>query len=247
VLVVARAGFVVVVMLACAGCDDPIARGKKLFDDPAIAGSATNYFSCALCHDAQPMRADSPGYPLEGVFLRPSFWGGEVLDPLSGTDVCVTDFMGGRALDRAQSDVEALSAYLQSISDPKKVSPDLSAAQPYTVPPTISADTVAGLPPGDATRGATRWNAACASCHGEPGTGQGRITQDTSIVPNSVTEGGEFPDPTVQRTVVVEKIRHGKYFGIGGKMPPFSYERLDDSAVSDLVVYLQGFGLPGPQ
>jgi thiosulfate dehydrogenase len=236
--------FALFALLLVAGCDDPVARGQRLFADPAVSGSGANVLTCALCHDATPTRADSSGAPLEGVFLRPSFWGGDVLDPLSATNVCVTAFMGGRGLQRGVADADALSAYLESISDVKKVPGDLTLAQPYTVPATISADTVAALPPGDATAGAARWKSACMECHGDAGTGKGRISSETSVVPNSIIDGVNFPDSSVWRTVIVEKIRHGKFFGIGGKMAPFSLERLPDQAVADLLAFMEAFGLP---
>jgi thiosulfate dehydrogenase len=48
----------------------------------------------------------------------------------------------------------------------------------------------------------------------------------------------EFPgvDPSL---VVIEKVRHGRFFGIGGEMPLFSSEALPDPALGDLLEYLE--------
>ena len=38
--------------------------------------------------------------------------------------------------------------------------------------------------------------------------------------------------------VVIEKVRHGRFFDIGGVMPPFSLESLSNAQLSDLLAFL---------
>jgi thiosulfate dehydrogenase len=38
--------------------------------------------------------------------------------------------------------------------------------------------------------------------------------------------------------VVVEKVRHGKFFNIGGMMPLYSVETLTDQQLADIVTFL---------
>ena len=45
-----------------------------------------------------------------------------------------------------------------------------------------------------------------------------------------------FGDKT--HDIMIEKIRHGKFFGIGGNMPLYSTETLSDGEVADIVAYL---------
>ena len=54
-----------------------------------------------------------------------------------------------------------------------------------------------------------------------------------------------IPDATVSSfgaaqapAVIVEKARHGRYFGISGAMPFYCTEALSDGQLADLVAYL---------
>ncbi|MBX5484795.1 MAG: cytochrome C oxidase Cbb3, partial [Myxococcaceae bacterium] len=40
------------------------------------------------------------------------------------------------------------------------------------------------------------------------------------------------------RLVIIEKIRHGQFFGVGGNMPLYGREMLSDEQVADLLAYL---------
>jgi thiosulfate dehydrogenase len=46
----------------------------------------------------------------------------------------------------------------------------------------------------------------------------------------------------VQRLIFIEKIRHGRFLGYGGEMPPFSSELLSDADVADVLEYLSILG-----
>ena len=47
--------------------------------------------------------------------------------------------------------------------------------------------------------------------------------------------------------MTIEKVRHGKFFSVGGNMPLFSLEALSDAQLGDVLAYLEMFGLPPSQ
>jgi thiosulfate dehydrogenase len=157
-----------------------------------------------------------------------------VIDLLDATNQCITQFMRGRALAPDDDNGRALFVYLESLS------PDASAAGL----PLTTVRTIVDVPSGDAGRGSSVYAQACAGCHGAPHTAQGRIASDATIVPDdSIAAHGSDPK-TGARPIVIEKVRHGKFFGIGGVMPSFSLEALSDAELGDLLAYLEAFGLP---
>jgi thiosulfate dehydrogenase len=122
----------------------------------------------------------------------------------------------------------ALLAYLRSLS----AAPD--AARPLTFVRSIDPTYIAQLPPGDGSRGESLYHDACGYCHGDPHSGKGRLGTRVSILPEATLEvfGG------MARSIMIEKIRHGKFFHIGGNMPPYGAEMLSDTEVADIVEYL---------
>ena len=56
--------------------------------------------------------------------------------------------------------------------------------------------------------------------------------------PCSTPSSKEQSFPTNARAVVVEKIRHGKFFNIGGIMPLYSVESISDQEIVDTLAYL---------
>lgn len=200
-----------------------------------MSTAASNAFSCSTCHavtnsDTRPL----PGYSLEDVTARPTWWGGNVLTLLDATNQCITDFMGGKPLADTDEKGRGLFVYLESISPDTK-----AAAKSLTV-----VENIVDVPSGDAAQGKSIWTASCANCHGAAGTGQGRLTSLASIVPNdSIAAHGTDPK-TGARPVVIEKVRHGKYFMVGGFMPLYSLEALSDAQLGDVLAYLETLGLP---
>ncbi len=87
---------------------------------------------------------------------------------------------------------------------------------------------------GDSNRGQDVYQRACQRCHGAPHTGVGRLSSRVSIVPEDTL--AVFP--TNARAVVVEKIRHGKFFNLGGIMPLYSVESISDQEIVDTLAYL---------
>jgi thiosulfate dehydrogenase len=213
--------------------------GAALFDDPKLSTSPFNAYACSTCHDVSsragspanentpPSRID-PGFNLYNVVHRPSWWGGERTRLLDAINYCLLEFMGGRELKFDEAQARQLYEFLAANS------PDApSPALPITVVKNISA--LSELP-GDPMRGKLLWNAGCGRCHGEPHTAQGALTSRAGVVPEltvAVFQGRA-------REAVIEKVRHGKFFHIGGIMPLYSLETLVDQ---DLVHILAHLGL----
>jgi len=221
--------------LAAAGChgrEAPLAAadyGRALFSDPRFSGSQFNVFSCATCHAATP-DGDGPriARSLRNSAFRRSFWGGYKPRLLDAVNFCYVFFMrGDPPLDRDDPRGRALYEYLVQISPERP-----SAPVPLTIVENIS-----DVGRGDPARGRRVWDATCRTCHGDPHTGRGRLADFVSIVPEDsldfAREAGVAP-----ALVVVEKVRHGQFFGVGGNMPPFSREVLSDADLGALLAYL---------
>jgi thiosulfate dehydrogenase len=216
--------------LVLAGCGPTPAKdvGASLFNDARFAQSEANPFSCSTCHaDSDDDTRILPGANLKDAAFRSSYWGGYSPNLLDATNVCVTFFMRGAPLTRDDQRGRALYEYLASISPTKDAAP-----APLTI-----VENVTTVARGNPSRGAAVYDAACKSCHGEPSTGAGRISELASIIPESSAEFAEqsgFP----LDLVVVEKVRHGRFFGVGGTMPPFSTESLSDEDLGALLAFL---------
>jgi len=231
--VTSRVKRALVIAALAAGCGSRPALdyGRALFDDPSVSTAGSNPFRCATCHEiaAQPATV-RPGYTLYDSVSRPAWWGGSVGTLLDATNQCVTQFMRGRALAADDDKGRALFVYLESLS------PDATAPLlPLTV-----VQNIVDVPSGDAGRGLGTYQQACGGCHGAPHTGDGRISNVASIIPDETVT----MHPMNARLVVVEKVRHGKFFNIGGNMPLFSVEALSDAQLGDVLAYLEQFGLP---
>lgn len=213
------------------GCAVPTARdvGEQLFTDPRFSLSDANPFSCATCHtvDAEDARMAAGG-SLVGATARPRFWGGFETTLLDATNVCVTRFMRGGLLGRDEPRGRALYEYLRSLG-----SDTGTELVPFTV-----VENVESVERGDGARGAEVWQQACAICHGAPHTGEGRLDDSAVLVPEAsaafATSIGFSTD-----LVVIEKVRHGVFFNIGGTMPPSALEVLSDEDLGALLAYLE--------
>jgi thiosulfate dehydrogenase len=225
----------VLTVLGSGGCTvDALSYGRSLFDDKALSTAGSNAFACSTCHDrvASSTRVTS-GYTLYDVVARPSWWGGNEIDLLDAVNQCVVNFMRGAPLTPMDDKGRALFVYLKSIS------PDASApALPLTVVQDIKF-----VPTTNAAQGQALWVVGCANCHGDPHTGKGRISPQSSLVPDDSVNTAAMLNVDA-RAIVVEKVRHGKFFNIGGNMAPFSLEALSDDQLGAILGYLEGFGLP---
>lgn len=211
-------------------------RGAALFASPSLSGAAFNTFSCALCHEAAPTGDPTirTGAPLAGAVDRPSYWGGAEIDLLRAVNHCLSSFMlHDEPWDGSEPEAEDLYAFLASLppgeAGAEAVPFEVVAA--VTDPPWESAEAGAGV-----------YARACARCHGAIHTGEGRLAEDIARLPDDTLLDhplGEY-NLIERRLVFVEKVRHGRFLGYGGRMPPFSREKLSDRELGDL---LQFFGL----
>lgn len=223
-------------MTGCGGDIPGPERGRQLFSDPNVSTSTFNAFACATCHlvsaTASPASAGAesgrvdPGYNLFNAVHRPSWWGSYETRLLDSINYCVTEFMGGRALVAEDVQARALYEYLNQNS-PDNPSPplDLTVIRNVTTLSTIS---------GDPGRGRDVVQRSCQRCHGALHTGNGRLSSRVSIVPEDTINNF----PANARAVIIEKIRHGKFFNIGGVMPLYSAESISDPQIADVVTYL---------
>jgi thiosulfate dehydrogenase len=255
------AAAVVLALLVPVGCGDETLGaatvGARLLADPSLSTSPTNAFACATCHpvtvvppgDTGPalgaVRHTGPMYPGGNLFdsvHRGSWWGGGETRLLDAIDYCLVEFMAGGALSAADDRARAIYEYLAAVSPD-----DPTPALPLTVVKNVN-DLAALAPTADAGRGGDVYDRACRGCHGAAHTGEGRIGSKASVVPEDTVNGpvcmprgGSPPGGdvgTCARAVLVEKVRHGKFFNIGGIMPLYSAERLSDPEIADILAYV---------
>lgn len=228
------AGIAALALLAAGACDaeprerSAAERGRELFSSSALSRNSYNELACSDCHAVAPDDGRMlPGAPMPGVVLRPSYWGGDEVDLLRSLNACLTAFMiDTRGLDPDDPRAADLYAYLASLPP--------TQPEPYAF---TFVREVGDAPAGDALRGEGVYNAACVRCHGAPYSGEGRGVELAGVVPTeTIAEHGGDPTYNVRR-VLAEKIRHGRYFGFGGLMPPFSAELLSDQDVGDILAY----------
>jgi len=232
---VTRGAWMVAAVLA-AGCGKDeiggVAYGAQVAADPSLGGSA-NPFSCTTCHAVDPSdERIYPGYPLSGSAFREAYWGGSILSLFDAVNFCVQFFMAGPPLDAESQEARALYQYLESIS------PGPSPALPLTV-----VENVTQVGRGDPARGQGVYEKACESCHGALHSGAGRLPhpglldEDIVLPEWTNTYPTDFPgiDPGL---IVVEKVRHGQFFLVGGNMPLFAREMLSDEDLGALLSYL---------
>jgi len=233
-----RALLVLVLLAGCGPRNVPASEiGERLFQQRNVSTSPYNVFTCATCHTvgkAVPVLSTqgphagniTPGYDLYGAATRGSWWGGYETTLLDAMNTCITEFMGGAALDAGDERARELYEYLAA-NGPETPTPAL----PLTVVKTVNdLSTLSG----DAASGGDVYRRACAGCHGAAHSGAGRLGSRVSVIP----EDTEKTFPTQARAVVVEKIRHGKFFNIGGSMPLYPAEAISDQEIADVLAYL---------
>jgi thiosulfate dehydrogenase len=235
-------GALLAVPAALAGCGDreaPAAEiGKRLFGDAGLSTSPFNRRSCATCHvvaapgGLPPVEEGRhpgrilPGYNLANTVHRPSWWGGYEVRLLDAVNMCMATFMSGRLLEAGDERARALFEYLVEESPV----PD-APALPFTI---VRAVTDLADLAGDAERGRDVYDRACDGCHGAPQTASGRSESQAVTLPTaSIADWGDEA-----RAAVVEKVRHGRYFSVGGTMPLYGTEVLSDEELADIVAFL---------
>ncbi|MDY7230077.1 c-type cytochrome [Hyalangium rubrum] len=206
--------------------------GEELFQDSRLSESQFNSFSCATCHATtatpEPGRMNA-GYALHNVASRPNWWGGYETRLLDAVNFCYVNFMRG-VTPLAPEDPKSRALYEYLV----RLSPDPEAA---ALPLTVVKD-ITDVPRGDIGRGGEVYRAACQTCHGELHTGKGRIAANASVLPEVVGDYDALFPGVPKQLVVIEKVRHGQFFGVGGNMPPYSREALSDADLGALLTYL---------
>ena len=206
--------------------------GAELFKDSTLSQSQYNTFSCATCHattaSPEPGKVYA-GHSLYNSAFRPSYWGGYETRLLDAVNFCYTAFMRGvTPLTPEDPRSRALYEYLV------RISPDTNAP---ALPLTLVKD-ITDVPRGNAGSGADVYRAACQDCHGEARTGKGRKTELAPILPEVAQDYGDLFPGVSPGVVFIEKVRHGRFFGVGGNMPPYSREALSDKDLGALLAYL---------
>lgn len=227
----AGAGLLLVAALGACGPIEAVERGEQLFNDSKLSVSSSNVFRCATCHattEPAPGGQRLPGYTLRGAAARPSFWGGEYTLLLDAVNFCLENFMRGEPLPPGDASGLALLAYLRSLA------PEPVPARPLTVVKNVDMAYLTAVAGGEAGRGEAIYRDACSYCHGALRTGEGRLGERVSILPHDTVRvfGADA------RGIVVQKVRQGKFFGIGGVMPFYSQEVLSDAELADLATYV---------
>jgi thiosulfate dehydrogenase len=218
-----------VVAAAALGCSIPAQEyGALAFHDPTFSGSQFNTWSCHTCHAT---RAGDPriltGAPMVGVTSRSGWYGGRAQSLFDAVRYCYVSFMRGARLERDEARSRALYEYLASLKgEPQE-------ALPFTV-----VGTVADLPRGDHDLGGEVYRRACHDCHGALHTGTGGNTERASVLPEVTQDYAQLFPGVNPAEVVVEKVRHGQFFGVGGNMPLYSREALSDEQLGALLTYL---------
>jgi thiosulfate dehydrogenase len=221
-------------LAASCGPIEAVDAGHDLFSQSQLSVSPSNVFACSTCHAVTPSGMPAPdgrrypGYTMYGGAQRPTYWGGGLTLLLDAVNFCYVEFMRGSKFSTTDPQGLSVLAYLQSLSP----SPD--TAKPLTVVQNIDPTYLSSLPAGDGGRGQALYGSACAPCHGDIHTGNGRLGSYVSIVPDDTVNG--FGSEAY--AVIAEKVRHGKFFGISGNMPLYSIEALADQELSDILTYL---------
>jgi thiosulfate dehydrogenase len=222
--------------LLLASCTSEVSgaeRGEELFDSAELSPSSLNVFTCATCHTAE--RGDGvtdgrAGYRLFGAARRTRFWGGDFDSLREAVDACLVFFMKGDPLDPEADDFHALFEYLVSIA-PEDAPVEML---PFTV-----VENVTDVERGDAARGEQVYDRSCRNCHGDAFTADGSILRSEVNLPGITDTYDElFPgvDPSL---VVIEKVRHGRFFNVGGDMALFSREAMSDEDLGAILTYLE--------
>lgn len=95
----------VIVSLAVSGAfAADVAKGKALFNDPKLGG-ATAGKSCNSCHK------DGSGIDVS----KKEFMGGKAKNLEEATNMCITTFMKGKAIDPKGDDMANIVAYMKSL------------------------------------------------------------------------------------------------------------------------------------
>ena len=225
-----RAALLLVLLAACSKTAAEV--GEEKFNDPGgFSESGLNEMSCATCHTTTAEPPDDrirPAYSLYGTVAREAWWGGRAARLIDAANSCIVYFLRGDELDPESDAAKQLYEYLLSIT------PEGSPSDPL---PLTLVENIQPIAPGDATAGADVYRRACQYCHGDTHTGAGGFS--SFILPESMADYDEILPGESKALILVEVIRHGRFFGVGGVMPFFGTELLSDEQIADLIAYLE--------
>jgi thiosulfate dehydrogenase len=206
-------------------------RGRELTSSREGSNGTLNIFSCTTCH-AEDRKPWLTGAPVRGMTERKSYWGGKEPQLLASINACRFYFMGStQPWTKETPEAIAVYAYLKSLP----ALPGGTEAEPFTI-----VNPLTDLPLGDRTRGAVVYAGACATCHGERGTGKNRLSETYPILPSdTIRDHAYLKSRAATRLVFIQKIRNGTFLGYGGVMPPFSKEVLSDADLSALLGFFE--------
>lgn len=230
-----RAGALLVALVASFGlaCTRTGAEaGEDRFNDPrGFSESGLNKMACATCHETDPQpdpEVVRTGYSLYGTAARSSWWGGRSATLFDAANTCIEFFMFGDPLDPESDAGKQLYEYLLSIT------PDDAPSDP--LPLTIVEQPVVPELAGDATRGAEVYRSHCRNCHGDTHTGASGFSH--FILPEDMATYDDVLPGVPKDAILVEVIRHGRFFNVGGQMPFYAVELMSEQQIADLLAFL---------
>ncbi len=199
--------------------DDDKAKGEKLFHAPTVGGEG-NKMTCFHCHaktnerDGLALKGDGhirPANTLYDSAQRPKFWGGFAPTVGKASAICQKQYMLGDGLSDEQD--AQLTAFLTAISP--NAAPELDFRTTYRSMESLLSDPTGG----DAAKGKKKADTYCMTCHLD-----GRV--------GPVWAPGLYePDWVVRR---VRRLDGHK----NKQMPNFTFTRLPDEDLRDIVTYL---------
>lgn len=201
-----------------------IERGKSVYENPIASGNA---FACASCHAIKEPANDGfarAGHQIGDALRRASFKNGQLSSFLDAANSCLDEWMVSNELWTEQSpDYQDLRAFLESEDSGQGEAPAIN----YALAQPLDTDNLQG----DAVVGEALFNQSCAICHG---IGGGGTQQGPSLLGRS------------NASVIARKVRasgnsdSAVYDGlIGGVMPFFAADRLDDDELEDIIAFIQ--------
>jgi cytochrome c len=183
-----------------------------------------NSFTCATCHAIAEPASNGlrrAGHPLVDALRRPHYKNGQLTEFVDAANSCLDEWMNADPWTTSSADYLALQAWLELQAPPD---PAPAVAIQVVAPP----ESLAG---GDAAEGRSTFNASCAICHGEDGSG--------SIQAPAVAGFGLAPQLVADRVRLSGRADSDVYGGLtGGIMPFWGANRLSDAELLDLVAYL---------
>ncbi len=198
---------------------DEKALGEKLFHSPTTGGDG-NKLTCFHCHaktnerDGLALKGDGhirPANTLYDSAQRPKFWNGFAPDIGKAAAICQKQYMLGDGLSDEQA--AQLTAFLTAISP--NPAPELDYRTTYRSMESLLSDPTGG----DAAKGKKKADTYCMTCHLD-----GRV--------GPVWAPGLYePDWVVRR---VRRLDGHK----NKQMPNFTFTRLPDEDLRDIVTYL---------